>query len=57
MQLSWKRSLLGTCKILRFFVNTLAADDKYSLLNRDNLTEPLQILLSEKPKACSQFSF
>ena len=41
-------SLLGICKILRLFVNTLAANDKYSLLNRENLTEPLQILLSEK---------
>ena len=24
----------------------MTADDKYSLLNRDNLTEPIQILLS-----------
>ena len=40
----------------RLFVNRLTADDKYSLLNRD-LTEPLQILLSEKQKASSKFFF
>ena len=30
------------------FVNTLTADEKYSLLNRDNLTQPNQIHLSRK---------
>ena len=43
------------CKILRLFVNTLTADDKYSLLNRGNLTEPIHILLSEKQKTFPQF--
>ena len=43
------------CKILRLFVNTLTDDDKYSLLNRDNLTHSIQILLSEKQKTFSQF--
>ena len=38
-------------------MKTLTAEDKYSLLNRDNLTEPIQILLSEKQKAFSQFFF
>ena len=42
-------------KILGLFVNTLTADDKYSLLNRDNLTQSIQTLLSQKPKAFSQF--
>ena len=37
------------------FVNTLTADDKYSLLNRDNLTQAIQTLLSQKPKAFSEF--
>ena len=41
-------------KILRLFVNTMTADDKYSLLNRDNLTKPIQILLSQKQKTFSQ---
>ena len=47
----WNKSLLGICKILRLFVNTLNADDKYSLLDRDNLMEPVEILLSEKQKS------
>ena len=47
-QLSWKTSLLGRSKIVRLFVNTSTADDKYFLLNREKLTEPIQILLSEK---------
>ena len=35
-------------------VNTLTADDKYSLLNRDNLTQSIQTLLSQKQKTFSQ---
>ena len=50
-----KKSVLVLCIILRLFVNTLAADDKYSLLNRDNLTQPIQILLSKKENNFSQF--
>ena len=30
------------------------ADDKYSLLNRDNLTQPIRTQLSQKQKAFSQ---
>ena len=41
------------CKILRLFVNTLTADDKYSLLNSDNLTQSIQTLLSQKQKTFS----
>ena len=37
------------------FVNTLTADDKYSLLNRDNLTQPIRTPLSQKHKAFSEF--
>ena len=36
------------------FVNKLTADDKYSLLNRDNLTQPIGTQLSQKQKACAQ---
>ena len=43
------------CKILGQFVKTLTANDKYSLLNRDNLTQPIQILLSQKQKTFSEF--
>ena len=37
------------------FVNTLTADDKYFLLNRDNLTPPIRMQLSQKQNAFSQF--
>ena len=47
--------MLVLCKILRLFVNTLTDDDKYSLLYRDNLTQPIQILLSQKQKTFSEF--
>ena len=54
-QLSWKKSLLLTCKILVLLVNTLAADEKYPVLNRDNLTIPIQMQLSKKQKIFSEF--
>ena len=54
-QLTCKKSLLVTCKISRLFPNTVSADGKYSLLNRDNLTEPIQMQLSRKQKTVSQF--
>ena len=47
--------MLVLCKILRLFVNTLTADDKYSLLNIENLTQPIQILLSQIQKTFSLF--
>ena len=53
--LSLKKSLLVICKILRLLVNTLAVDDKYSLLNRDNLTHSIQMQLSQEQKAFSEF--
>ena len=37
------------------FVNIFTADDKYSLLNRDNLREPIQTQLSKKQKTFSEF--
>ena len=54
-KLSWKKSLLLTCKILGLLVNTLAADEKYLVLHRDNLTIPIQMQLSQKQKTFSQF--
>ena len=49
-QLSFQMSLLEICKML-----TLAADDKYSLLNRDNSTQPIQMQLSQKQKFFRNF--
>ena len=37
------------------FVNTLTTDDKYSPLNRDNLTQPIRTQLSQKQAAFAQF--
>ena len=54
-QLSWKKNLLLTWKILGLLVNTLAADEKYPVLNRDNLTIPIQMQLSQKQKTFSEF--
>ena len=45
---SLKKSLLVICQILILFVNRFTADDKYSLLTRDNLTLPIQMQLSPK---------
>ena len=44
-------------KILRLFVNILTVDEKHYLLNRDKLTEPIQMQLSEKQKNFSGFFF
>ena len=54
-KLSFKKSLLGTCKILRFFLKRLTADDKRSIPNKDNLMHPIQMHLSQKQKTFSQF--
>ena len=35
----------------------MTADDKYSLLNRDNLKEPIHTELSQKPKTFCEFFF
>ena len=45
------------CKIGSLFVNTLNANDKHFLLNRDNLTQPIQMQLSHKQKTFSEFFF
>ena len=47
--------MLVLSKILGLFVNTLTDDEKYSLLYRENLTQPIQILLSQKRKTFSHF--
>ena len=52
--MSWKKSHLVTCKVLTLFINTLTADDKYSLLSRDNLMQPIQMHLSQNQKFFSQ---
>ena len=48
-------SLLVIHKIIRLFVNTFTVNDKHYLLNRDNLTQTIQIQLSQKQKTFFQF--
>ena len=43
--------------MIRLFANTLTVDGMHYLLNRDNLTEPIQIQLYQKQKTFSEFSF
>ena len=43
------------CKILRLFLNILSAADKYSLPNREDLTQQIQIKLSQKQKSFRGF--
>ena len=59
MQLSKKQNVFSKfcciSKICIKFFNIFTADDKYSLLNRDNLPQPIQIKLSNKQKSFYQF--
>ena len=53
----WKKSLLVIQKIQRVFLNTLTADDKDYLLNRDILAQRIQMQLSQKQLTFAQFFF
>ena len=46
---------LGIEKIQSLFVNTLTADDKHYLLNRDKFTQRIQMQLYQKQKTFSEF--
>ena len=50
-----KNSLLVIYTILRLFVNTITADDKYPLFNRDNLRQPIQVQFPQQQKNFSQY--
>ena len=54
-QFSWKKAFLLTCQILGLLVNTLAADEKYLVLHRDNLLTPIQRQLSQQQNTFPQF--
>ena len=41
-EIEFEKISLLTCQILGLLVNTLAADEKYPVLNRDNLTIELK---------------
>ena len=44
-------------KILTLFVNILIVNDKHYLLNRENLTQQIEMQLSEKQKTFCEFFF
>ena len=48
--LSWRKSVLVWSEILRLFVNTLTADNKYSRSNVVNFEQQVQTPLSQKQK-------
>ena len=48
-------SLLVISNILGHFVNTLTANDKYSLSNNENLPQPSQMQLSKKQIIFAEF--
>ena len=54
-QFRCRKFLLVICNVSTGFVNILTADDKHSVLNRDNLRQPIQMHLSKKQKIYSQF--
>ena len=54
-QLTCKKSLLMICKILILFVSILSGIDKSSLLNRDNLMQPIEMQFSHKQNIFHQF--
>ena len=55
--MSQEKSLLVIFKILRLLINTFTADEKYYLLNRNCLTQPIQMQLSQKQKTFSGIFF
>ena len=50
-----QKSLLETWKLFSRFFNTFTADDKYSLISRDNWMQTIQKHLSQKQKIFSEF--
>ena len=45
-----QKSPLDTEIFFRLILNTLTADDKYSLISRDNWMQTIQMQLSQEPK-------
>ena len=54
-QFTFENFLLVICKISRLFPSAVSADGKYSLLNRDNLKQAIQMQLSGKQKTLCEF--
>ena len=48
---------IGVSGMRNLFPNTLSANSRYSLHNRDNLTESIEMQLSRKQKTFSEFFY
>ena len=53
--MKFQKSLLEAWKFLSRFFNTFTADDKYSLISRDNWMQTIQKHLSQKQKIFFEF--
>ena len=53
--MSIRETFSNSCQILGLLVKTLTADYKYPVLNRYNLTIPIQMQLYQKEKTFSHF--
>ena len=54
-EMELQESILETWKLFSRFLNTLTADDKYSLISRDNWMQTIQKHLSQKQKIFPAF--
>ena len=52
-----QKSLLQTWKIFSRFFNIFTADDKYSLISRDNWMQAIQMHLTQKQMVFSRFFY
>ena len=50
-----QKFLLDTWKFFRPFLNTLTADDRYSLISKNMWMQTIQMHLSQEPKIFSEF--
>ena len=53
--IEYQKSLLDTWKFLRPFLNTVTADDKYSLISKDKWMQNIHMNLSQKQNVFSEF--
>ena len=47
--------MLVLCNFLKLLVKRLTDDEKYSLLYRENFTQPIEMVVSQKRKLFSEF--
>ena len=53
--IEWQKSLLDTWKFFRPFLNTLTANDKYSLTSKDKWMQTIQMFLYQKENIFPRF--